>query len=347
MGSQSTTLPRALAAAVVLLVSLCMGATTTTIVPAAGAAASASAPGPADPAGPAGPAGSVRPAEIVPQAASALPLAARSRPPRFPSTCASGYTICRLTTFPGRPWVVLMGDSHALQYYLPMKALAQSRRVNLLVSFAGGCPLSVPFPASSGEPRLTCDKHNAKALRTVRRLAASGRTVRVVLGSWWDYYRTVHRTGQTVYQGHVVPATAYTRHITRLGAQRSAAFFAAIGRAGIPADVIAQSGTLPLALPACPEGTNPYVCSLPRSKVMPREAGNRRFLARLSRGLANRPVVIDPSPVYCTRSSCAGRVGAVATYADSAHLSQRLTPKMRPYFRATFRAVEAQHRRRR
>jgi hypothetical protein len=269
--------------------------------------------------------------------------------PTFPRACYAQVDskVCRVTRYAKRPWIVLWGDSHALQYLDPMTGIARQRKVNLVVIYAGGCPLSVPFPASSGEPRMTCDRHNARALGWVRDLKASGRRVRVVLGSYWDYYRKQHRRIVAERETGVDSGlTAYERHIARLGTERSDELFAAVGRAGIQADVLAQSGTVPDGAPACPAGEQPYVCDLPRSGVLPRAADNRRWLRALSRHLANRPLVIDTSSNYCGPRTCYGRVGDVNTFWDQGHLALGLTRTMRDQFRPSFDALREQRRHR-
>lgn len=266
--------------------------------------------------------------------------------PRYPRQCPGLTKICQITSYPGRPWLVLWGDSHAFQYLAPVWGLAQQRRVNLALVFAGGCPLSLPFPAGSGEPMLACDKHNVRGLEYVKSLKRSGKKVRVILGSWWALYRNLHqRLVDARAAGVDSGLTAYEKHIVRLGALRSRPMFKAIGRAGIQADVLAQAGTVPHNPPACARGTDPYQCDLPRAKVLPRSWDNRSWLRRhLTSQLAGRPRLIDPSPVYCGRTTCRAHVRGHNTFSDAAHLGLGLTRTMRREFRPTFRALLAQDR---
>lgn len=309
---------RRVAAAVVVLVTATLLTT-----PARSTAAPAPAPAPGTP-----PAASPRPTDLQDFAG-------------FPDACDDDLTsvICRVVRAPGRPWVVLWGDSHALQYQRPLRGLARQLDVNLVLVFSGGCPLSLPFGAASSEPRLTCDEHNARALDYVLDLASRHR-VRVVLGSWWAYYRAQHaklvrerRTG--VDSG----LSTYQRHVARLAVERSRPLFRVLGRAGIAADVLAQAGTVPLDAPACPAGDDPYVCDLPRARVLPLNQDNRAWLRRLSTALAGTPRVIDPSPTYCGDSLCFGRIDGIDTFYNAFHLGSLRTSTMRTYFRPTFRAV--------
>ncbi len=259
----------------------------------------------------------------------------------FPDSCDDDLTsvICRVVRAPGRPWVVLWGDSHALQYQRPLRGLARQRDVNLVLIFSGGCPLSLPFPATSSEPRLTCDEHNARALDYVLDLASRHR-VRLVLGSWWAYYRSQHaKLEREKRTGVDSGLSTYQRHVARLAVERSRPLFRTLGRAGIAADVLAQAGTVPLDAPACPAGQDPYVCDLPRTRVLPRAKDNRIWLRELSTALAAPPLVIDPSPIYCGSTTCFGRIDGIDTFYNAFHLGPLRTSTMRPYFRPTFRAL--------
>lgn len=262
--------------------------------------------------------------------------------PVLPRSCRNdgASKICRITRFAKRPWLVLWGDSHALQYLTPLTAVARHRRVNLVAIYSGGCPLSVPFPAASGEPHLACDTHNERALDHVLALAEAKPRVRVVLGSHWHYYRSAY--AQLVEEertGEDSGLSDYVRHVARLGVERSPVLFRAIGAAGIPADVLAQSGIVPNDAPPCAEGEDPYVCDLPRRQVLPRERDNRRWLKDLSRALPPRPLVIEASGAYCDPDTCFGQVGDANTFYDRSHLGERMSRSMRQWFRPTVRAL--------
>lgn len=268
-----------------------------------------------------------------------------------PRGCPQKYgtsQICRVTTFEKRPWLVLWGDSHALQYLNPLTAVARHRRVNLVVIYAGGCPLSLPFPASSGEPRLGCDKHNARAFDYVSGLAASKPRLRVILGSYWHWYRSTWERLQEEERNGVADddseMTPYLRHVARLGVERSPELFRRLGAAGVHADVLAQSGAIPSEAPPCAEGEEPYVCDLARSTVLPQQRVNRRWLRERTALLSRRPSVIDATSTYCDATTCYGRVDGVPTFYDRSHLGERMTRRMRVWFRPSVRALLQQPR---
>jgi hypothetical protein len=278
--------------------------------------------------------------------AQVAPAAKAAALPWLPKRCQDQTTsvICRITHFPRRPWLVLWGDSHALEYLPAVRHAARTREFNLVIVFSGGCPLTLPFPASSGEPRLTCDVHNARALKYMRKLAVPGRRIRAVLGSWWDIYRQHYAQIQhEEATGADAGLSYYERHIARLAVERSRAMFRAIGRAGIAADVLAESGTVPDNAPDCPAGNDPYLCDLSRKSVLPRAKDNRIWLRELSTALAGRPRVIDPSPTYCGPDICYGRVDGINTFYNVAHLDPRLTRTMGRYFRPTVDALLTKH----
>uniref|UniRef100_UPI002B26FAE3 SGNH hydrolase domain-containing protein n=1 Tax=Nocardioides sp. TaxID=35761 RepID=UPI002B26FAE3 len=157
------------------------------------------------PATPATPAAPAAPVEMTAPSARGNPDRDFASMPRACRSRVEPSKICRVTRFKKRPWIVLWGDSHALQYLSPVTAVARNRRVNLVAIYSGGCPLSLPFPAGSDEPRLACDHHNVRAWEYVRDLASSKRRVRVVLGSYWHYYRTAWERLQEEERNGVAP----------------------------------------------------------------------------------------------------------------------------------------------
>lgn len=262
--------------------------------------------------------------------------------PTFPARCMVAEDrpadVCRITTYPKRPWLLLWGDSHALQYLAPVKTLAKRHRINLVSIYSGGCPLSVPYPASAGQPTMTCDRHNATALRYARDLVASGRRVKIVLGSFWAVYRDTYAQLEESWRtGEPSGLSPYQTHHAMLAVERSAALFRAVGRMRASVDVLAQAPWVPSDARRCPAGRTPYLCDLPRSRSLPDEAGNARFLARRIRMLRGPVRLIDPSPVVCDRRQCHGRVDGLNTWYDEAHLGMAMTRRMTSYFRPTVR----------
>jgi hypothetical protein len=289
--------------------------------------------------------GSVRGAAPATAAPSA-PAAARALPgedfPSHPQACRDTYDgapdSCRITTYPGRPWLVLWGDSHALMYLAPIKTLAKRYRINLVSLYFGGCPLSKPFPASSGEQSMSCDTQNAGSLKYVRDLVASGRRVKIIMGSFWAVYRQAYAKLEREWRtGQPSGLSNYQSHHARLAVERSLPLFQAVGRLRASVDVLAQAPWVPENAPPCAESEDPYVCDLPRRLSLPDEAANRRFLADRVRALRHPARLIDPKPVVCDARVCHGRVDGLNTWYDTAHLGMAMTRRMKSYFRPTVR----------
>lgn len=265
--------------------------------------------------------------------------------PRLPAQCYDANDVitspCRVTRYPGRPLVVLWGDSHAQMYLPAIRRVARNQRVNLVAVLFGGCPISTPYPSGSRHPRTGCDQHNVDSLAYVRDLVTRHPRSRILIGGFWSGYRHAYdlvreeqRTG--------VPSglSAYRKHMARLGTERSRSMFRRIGQLGVPVDLIAQAATVPLDPRRCAAGRQPYQCDLPRHRALYRERDNSRWLAtNLASVLPGRPRVVDPSPAYCSQRTCFAHVRGANTFYDDIHLGPRLTATMSGYFRPVFRAA--------
>lgn len=263
--------------------------------------------------------------------------------PRLPQRCYDRETDrvlspCRLTfEGPHRPWVVVWGDSHAWMYTSAFRDLARRMRVNLLTAYYGSCPVSVPFPPSSGEPHNGCDAHNEAALELIRDLVRSRADVHVVIGGWWANYRRnyalVKRKGRT---GQDTGIISYHEHMARLAGERSRPAMRALARLEVPVELIAPAATVPDDARRCASGEDPYQCDLGRSKALPAEYENKRFVRRLAELAGPRSGVVDPSPLYVRDRTVLARVDGVNTFFDQIHLGDRLARRTKPWFRPVF-----------
>jgi hypothetical protein len=114
--------------------------------------------------------------------------------------------------------------------------------------------------------------------------------------------------------------------------------FRAIGRLGVPVDLIGQAATVPLDPRRCAAGREPYQCDLPRRRALLDEADNRRWIrSHLMADLPGRPRLVDATPTYCNATTCVAHVRGVNTFYDDIHLGSRLTGTMAAYFRPVFR----------
>lgn len=285
-------------------------------------------------------------ASATPAAAAATTRRAPASGDDFPRLPASCYTAngvitspCRITSFPGRPMVVLWGDSHAQMYLPAIRKVARNQRVNLVAVLFGGCPVSTPYPRSAGYDRTGCDQHNADSLAYVRTLTKHRKHVRILIGGFWAGYRQAYAlVKQEERTGVPSGLSDYRKQMARLGVERTAPMFRAIGRLGVPVDLIGQAATVPLDPRACAAGREPYQCDLPRHRALDDAAGNLRWIrSTLAAPLPGTPRIIDATAAYCTPKTCYAHVGGANTFYDDIHLGAQLTSTMAAYFRPVFR----------
>lgn len=268
--------------------------------------------------------------------------------PWLPDRCYDSRDVatvpCRVTRFPGRPSLVLWGDSHAQMYLPPLQRAAERRRFNLVVVVYGGCPVSLPYPDGSRYRRTGCDAHNTRAYDVVRAYVDRNPRTRILIGGFWSGYRLAYSLMERERRtGTPSGLTAYRRQMARLGVERSRPMLRRIGRLGVPVDLIGQSATVPAGAPACARGHEPYRCDLPRHRALAGETANRRWIRRqLLAPLPGRPRIVETSGRYCSRTTCRGQVDGVDTFYDDIHLGERLTATMGPAFRSVVRALTRQ-----
>lgn len=244
---------------------------------------------------------------------------------------------CRVTRFADRPWLVVWGDSHALMYLPAIRRQARADRVNLVVTMAGSCPVSRPFPRTSGEMRVWCDRHNTRTLHWLRSFSQRHSDLRILIGGFWAGYRHDHRSVLREQEtGEPSGLTPYRAHLARLGSERARPMFRAIGRLGVSTDVIAGAAVVPLRARPCARGEQPYQCDVPRRRAVIDERATAAYLARLASSLPGAPRLVDPLPAYCDDRTCYAHVDGVDTWYDGVHLGADLTQRMRPYFAPVF-----------
>jgi len=247
---------------------------------------------------------------------------------------------CRITSYAGRPWIVMWGDSHGLMYLPAIRALANKKRVNLVVMFFGSCPVSVPLPPQPRQEgvqgRTQCEDHNVQSLDYVRGLSSRGVDLKVLIGGFWSGYRQAHRrTLRARASGGQSGLTSYQERMGELADYGTPRMFKIFGNLQLDVDVLALAATVPLDPKPCTAGREPYQCDLPRRQALTGENNNRRWLKGVMEPLVN-PRLIDPSPVYCDTSTCFAHVDGVNTFYDDIHLGADLTRTMRRFFVPTY-----------
>ncbi|WP_139983528.1 SGNH hydrolase domain-containing protein [Nocardioides litoris] len=241
---------------------------------------------------------------------------------------------------PGRPTVLLWGDSHAYMYIPALVRAVRGRGVNLVSFVAGSCPPVLVTDGRYRGPGAACRRSNYKALRYVASMQRAGRPLRVVIGSNWSGFRRAYR--RLFLEGAAGMPSGYdgfTKDMVRLAHQGTPALFDRLAQMRVDVDIIGQAATVPDARPACAAGETPYACDLPRWRAIPEERRTARYLreqqVKIQRHARSR--VIDTTPGYCTASTCRGRVGSVATWFDDLHLSATRTRNLASYFAASVR----------
>ncbi len=244
---------------------------------------------------------------------------------------------CNLNAFDeDRPTVVLWGDSHAWMMIPAARAAIAGRGVNLVAFVMGSCPPMVPN-VSAEEPRrkLDCEVNNDLALDYVTDLADRGRSVRVVLGASWEVYRGVESASLMTRRATELGQPRYLDSIIPLFEKGTPRAFQALGRLGVPVDVIAPTAELPRSAPLCLSGPRPYSCDAVAAEVSRSEASTRVWLAGQMGRLAGDPRLIDVNKTICDDVYCRAEIDETIAYFDDDHLSASMARSLKKYFRPT------------
>lgn len=264
---------------------------------------------------------------------------------RLPERCyrpGLEYSIispCAVVRRANRPVMVGWGDSHMLMYLPALRRLARLQDVNLVMLISPGCPVSLPFPESAGERRLTCDGKNEQHLAFLKGLARSRVPAQVLVASYWSGYRATYAK---MAQGQEFDD--YVEHIARLAVERSGPMMQAVARTALPVAFVTQAAIVAPDAPPCPLGEEPYQCDQLRSAALPDEEANRRFVTQHLAGPIGRATVVEPSQLYCDALVCRARLGSVGTFWDDVHLSGSLAQRAKPWFARTFERLAARQR---
>jgi peptidoglycan/LPS O-acetylase OafA/YrhL len=254
----------------------------------------------------------VVPVNLVP------PLArARNDQPKLPAACLANYAEVDLDTAAragcdalgdgtASRVIVLVGDSHAQQWFEPLNAIARQRGLRLVVLTKQACPPPGATIVRRAAPYTECDAWRERALRKIEQL----RPERIVV-SWLLYGES-----PVGVSGHADEAwaTAWAATARRLTA--TAARVTLLEDTPYPGIDVPVCVSLHLAaVHRCDSRSLPY-------------ADRRRLIARTAQqaGVAR----IDPVPWFCVAGSCPRIIGNVLVYRDPSHMSavysRRLTP---------------------
>ncbi|MFI6503098.1 acyltransferase family protein [Nonomuraea typhae] len=235
--------------------------------------------------------------DYPPSAGCEVELTATTSPPCLFTPSGSG----RAGAVPGNDRVVLLGDSHAGQWFTMAQRVAQRRGWTLEVLTKPGCPL----PALKVvDPRLGREYHECDQWRenTLSRLEGESPPRLILLASL------------SAYADAKTTMTGWRPTLERLR------------RLGAPLVYLRDTPLPGIDVPACLSGKDAAACAFPRS------AGLREdpLAARKQPGMWT----LDVSGLLCPGggATCPAALDGVVLYRDDSHLTntlvQRLAPRM-------------------
>ncbi|MBS1878126.1 MAG: hypothetical protein JST31_01295 [Actinobacteria bacterium] len=204
----------------------------------------------------------------------------------------------------GKLSIFLFGDSHALQYFPALEAIAKRNRWRLYVLTKRECtPAEVTVLGKGGGPYRTCDAWRNASLK---RIDASGRPTTVVL-SGDAATIALGPAGEAL--GGVADAEALERGYVRT--------LRRIRGAGIGGVVIHDDPQAPTDVPSCVAAnpSRPAACNFPRPHSF-----DRNFDLRAARRVAGTRIV-NPDSRICPHGVCQAVIGGILVYRDDAHLT--------------------------
>jgi peptidoglycan/LPS O-acetylase OafA/YrhL len=205
--------------------------------------------------------------------------------------------------------VVLVGDSHAAQWYPALERLATHERFRLIVWTKSGCPLApgvhIYLPAI-GRDYTECDAWTTSVLH---RLAAMPRTSMVIVA------RTSTYLPQVLTPDGDQPSPARARTLWGAGA---ASAVAQLRRLTDRVVVLRDTPHAPFDIPACIswDPSSASTCDFTRA----RNSDGAEYEAERAAGVPAF-VYSDPTTAVCPQRMCDAEVDGVITYRDDNHLT--------------------------
>jgi peptidoglycan/LPS O-acetylase OafA/YrhL len=207
--------------------------------------------------------------------------------------------------------VVLIGDSHAAQWFPALERLALHERFRLIAWTKSGCPLApgvhLYLPAI-GRDYTECLAWSASVLR---QLHAMPRPSLVILGRTSTYLpQVLAPDGDQVSDEHA-------RELWGAGV---ASAVSSLERVADRVVVLRDTPHAPWDVPACiswdPDST--ARCNFPRARDG--HSDDAEYAAERAAGVP-RGAYSDPAPAVCPRATCKAVVDGVITYRDDNHLT--------------------------
>jgi peptidoglycan/LPS O-acetylase OafA/YrhL len=218
------------------------------------------------------------------------------------SGCVFGIADARRT-------IVLVGDSHAAQWFPALERLALHERFRLIAWTKSGCPLApgvhIYLPAIGRDYRECA----AWTQGVLQRLAAMPRPAMVVVG------RTSTYLPQVLTPDGEQPGPAEASRLWGAGAE---AAVSSLRRIATRVVVLRDTPHAPSDVPACIswDPSTSIRCNFARG----RSSDAAEYAAERAAGVP-RFVYSDPTPAVCPRTTCLAVADGVITYRDDNHLT--------------------------
>lgn len=241
-------------------------------------------------------------------------------------------TACKVLSFgKKRPTVVVWGDSHAWQQLPALKVEAERTRTNLVAFVMGVCP---PVDLRGTKYNGPCAQMANYALAFIRDKLDAKRSVKVVLGGFWRFYRDLNERSASGYE----PGS--DREVFMLGratmfAEGGLKAFRTLGLWKVHTAAIGQMPWVPEEAPRCTTGELPYGCELPREIAIDDEAGTEAWLKSRLRGIPTSGYV-DATSYVCDVDICHPDLDGLPVYLDELHLDPAITEAFAPAYAGIF-----------
>jgi hypothetical protein len=240
------------------------------------------------------------------------PMNARADLPTYPKSCElDARTLVSPPCLIGparRGHVVLLGDSHAVEWFSGIQQVAGARGLAVEMLAKGGCPLPVfmTMPAELGRPYTECTTWRESVLA---RLATEPKPA-VVFVSTLNHYLS----DQTAVMA------GWRTSLARLA------------RLGVPIVYLRDNPYPGTDVPACISGaaSNWARCAFPRASGLPEDP----LATAITQGAVPGVTMVDLTGLLCPPGppTCPAVLGHTLLYKDSSHLTNtavlRLTPAL-------------------
>ena len=225
---------------------------------------------------------------------------------------------CRYRPDTGRGDVLLLGDSHAVQWFPGVDAMARRHHWGLRVWARASCPLADVTKVAAGGPARACDRWR----NDVMRRAIAAHPSLVLVAGYASVVPSLYDRGQ-----HRIVGGARARQLYQDGLEHE------LGRlraAGIRVLLIRDNPSFDVAAPKCVLAHERHVslCSAPRRHAL-------RTAADLNAAKAVPGVHwLDLTRVFCSATRCHQVIGATLAYRDTNHLTIEMIMRLRPRLEA-------------